>query len=102
MKYFSHLNQAKLFLLSVKSSDLVHSPPLLPRGIISDRRLYPGPNMIRRLANRAMGVIRKPRGKPAIGSIAEIAAVYDDVFEHVEKYDTLDAANAPKIRYLLD
>lgn len=40
------------------------------------------------------------RGKPAVGSVSEVAAVYDDVFENDKNFDTLDSGNAPKLKYV--
>lgn len=43
----------------------------------------------------------KKRGKPAVDDINAVQAVYNDVFENVENYDTLDRSNEPKLKYVL-
>lgn len=57
--------------------------------------------MLRRLAKQVRRAIAPRRGKPAVGSIDEVAAVYDDVFENDLAFDRLDLSNEPKLKYVL-
>lgn len=57
--------------------------------------------MLRQLAKRIRRAVLPRRGKPAVGSVAEVAAVYDEVFEKDDLFDTLDISNTPKLKYVL-
>ncbi|HEX5776140.1 MAG TPA: methyltransferase domain-containing protein, partial [Caulobacteraceae bacterium] len=58
--------------------------------------------MLRRLAKQVRRAVAPRRGRPAVGNIDAVAAVYDDVFEKDLAFDTLDTSNAPKLKYVLD
>lgn len=57
---------------------------------------------LRRIAKQLRRAIAPRRGKPAVGSVADVQAVYDDVFENDEGFDILDISNEPKLAYVLD
>ncbi len=57
---------------------------------------------LRRLAKLIRRAIAPRRGTPAVGSVADVRAVYDDVFENDEGFDVLDISNEPKLKYVLD
>lgn len=57
---------------------------------------------LRRLAKQIRRAVAPRRGKPAVGTVADVKAVYDDVFENVEGFDILDTSNEPKLAYVVD
>ena len=57
--------------------------------------------MLRRLAKQVRRAMTPRRGKPAVGDIGAVAAVYDEVFENNPSFDTLDVNNAPKLKHVL-
>lgn len=57
--------------------------------------------MLREIARQIRRKVLPRRGRPAVGSVAEVAAVYDEVFEKDERFDTLDIINTPKLKYVL-
>src|SRR6478672_12397483 len=57
---------------------------------------------LRDLAKKIRRKVNPRRGKPAIGTVAEIGAVYDDVFANDEHFDTLAGGNGEKLSYVLD
>jgi 2-polyprenyl-3-methyl-5-hydroxy-6-metoxy-1,4-benzoquinol methylase len=57
---------------------------------------------LRRLAKKIRRAIAPRRGAPAVGSVAEVQAVYDDVFQNDAGFDVLDISNEPKLKYVID
>lgn len=57
--------------------------------------------MLRQIARQIRRKVFPRRGKLAVGSVAQVAAVYDEVFERDERFDTLDISNTPKLKYVL-
>lgn len=56
---------------------------------------------IRTLARNIRRKLAPRRGIPAVGSVAEVQAVYDDVFTKVANFDTLDVSNSSKLPYVI-
>jgi 2-polyprenyl-3-methyl-5-hydroxy-6-metoxy-1,4-benzoquinol methylase len=57
--------------------------------------------MLRQIAKEIRRKVFPRRGKLAVGSVADVAAVYDEVFDKDERFDTLDISNTPKLKYVL-
>lgn len=57
---------------------------------------------IRQIAKQIRRKIAPRRGVPAVGSVAEVQAVYDDVFSNDAQFDILDESNSAKLTYVLD
>lgn len=57
---------------------------------------------IRALARNIRRKIAPRRGVPAVGSVDEVRAVYDEVFEKDEHFDILDVSNSSKLSYVMD
>lgn len=57
--------------------------------------------MLRQIAKRIRRKLFPRRGVRAVGSVAEVRAVYDQVFANDEHFDTLDISNEPKLKYVL-
>lgn len=57
---------------------------------------------IRQLAKKIRRKIAPRRGVPAVGSVAEVRAVYDDVFTNRPDFDTWDVSNSSKLPYVID
>lgn len=56
---------------------------------------------IRTLARNIRRKLAPRRGIPAVGSVAEVQAVYDDVFTNDAGFDVLDVSNSSKLPYVL-
>lgn len=56
---------------------------------------------IRRLAKQVRRFVAPRRGVPAVGTVSEVAAVYDDVFKTDADFDTLDESNSSKLPYVI-
>lgn len=56
---------------------------------------------LRQLAKKIRRAVAPRRGKPAVGSVADVQAVYDDVFTNDAGFDVLDISNEPKLKYVL-
>jgi 2-polyprenyl-3-methyl-5-hydroxy-6-metoxy-1,4-benzoquinol methylase len=57
---------------------------------------------LRQMARNTRRKLFPRRGRPAIGTVPEIAAVYDDVFTNDELFDILEGGNAEKLPYVLE
>lgn len=57
---------------------------------------------IRQFAKQIRRKITPRRGVPAVGTVDEVRAVYDEVFEKDEHFDVLDVSNSSKLSYVLD
>lgn len=60
---------------------------------------------MRAMARKIVRYLRKvlsPKARLAVGTVDEVAQVYNHVYTNNQKYDSLDTSNEPKLRYVLD
>ena len=57
---------------------------------------------IRQIAKKIRRKLAPRRGIPAVGSVDEVRAVYDDVFTNDAGFDKLDVSNSSKLPYVID